>query len=192
MDVTLRLPGRILHLVGHARDCDACRNSAAHTLVEAREFLQAEIARAVRVDPSLLARLRDVVGMHSALPSAQGVLDAEVLRHLGRLLQTERLLAIECIEVRRELPDLPRKPLKELPRGVPVPLEDENQKTWVEIELLSGGKPVPNERYRIKVPGGVIEEGTLDAKGRARIVNLEEGVCEVSFPGIDGREWGPA
>jgi hypothetical protein len=189
-DVTLRLPGRNLHIVRRPSDCDFCHNHAAHTAVDPRPSVQPEIERAVRGDPSVFARLRDLVAMHIPLPSAHRVIDAETLKYIGWLLQTERLLVVECIEVRRELPDLPRATLKALPRGVPVPLEDE--KTWVEIELLCAGKPVPHERYRVKVPGGKIEEGALDAKGRARIVNLDDGMCDISFPDIDGREWAKA
>lgn len=151
--------------------------------------MRLEIESAIRVNPTLFARLRDLVAADVPLQPSHAT-DDEILARIGWLLQTERLALVECIEVRRELPDPLRKPQSAVPRGVPVPLED--TKTWVEIELLAGGKPVPNERYRVKVPGGVIEEGKLDGQGRARIVNLDDGMCDISFPDIDGREWGAA
>ena len=187
LDVTLRLSGRTLHIVRQLADCEFCENHAAHTSVAMRPFVQAEIERAFQ-DPAMRPRLRDLVSADMPPPSAHRSLEAEMLNHVRWLLRTQRLLVVECIEVRRELPDLPRATLKALPRGVPVPLED--IKTWVEIELLDdAGKPVANERYTVKIPEGVIMSGTLDAKGRAKITNIDSGMCDISFPEIDGREW---
>lgn len=62
--------------------------------------------------------------------------------------------------------------------------------TWIEIELIDeNNKPVPEEQYRIEMPDGSIEDGFLDAQGRAYIDGLEPGTCKVSFPKIDGNEW---
>jgi hypothetical protein len=187
-DVMLRLPGRNLHLVRRAADCEHCGNHAAHRQVEVRSFVQAEIDRAVFGNASVLAAVRDLVAEYVPLPPANRALDAEILKHLDWLLQTERLVVIECIEVRRELPDLPRRPLVPLAaRGRPVPLEDE--KTWVGIELLEDtGKPVANTKYIVKGPSGTFE-GTLDAKGLARITNIDPGTYDISFPDIHLREW---
>jgi hypothetical protein len=66
------------------------------------------------------------------------------------------------------------------------------EKTWVEIELLDDdGVPVASERYTIRVPDGSTREGRLDAGGRARVDNIDPGMCEVSFPDIEAREWRP-
>ena len=43
--------------------------------------------------------------------------------------------------------------------------------------------------YVVKVPEGVVNEGRLDAQGRARISGIDPGVCEISFPDIDAREY---
>jgi hypothetical protein len=190
LDVTLRLRGRSLHIVRHAVDCDSCRNHAAHTRLQTRPFVRGEIERAVREDGAALARLRELVAGQQALPVARRVIDAEVLKHLGWLLETGRLIVFECIEVQRELPKLPRAPLA--PRTVarpPRPPEEE-LKTWVGIELVDDrDKPVANQRYRVKVPGGTFHEGTTDAKGQAKITNLNPGGCEISFPDIHAKEW---
>jgi hypothetical protein len=64
------------------------------------------------------------------------------------------------------------------------------QKTWIEIELLDEfGTPVLSEPYTLRLPDGSTRRGTLDRLGRARVDGIEPGMCEVSFPRIDGREW---
>jgi len=60
----------------------------------------------------------------------------------------------------------------------------------VEIELLDAiGNPVANEPYLVIVPEGIKQSGSLDGQGRARISGIDQGMCQISFPGIDGREW---
>lgn len=141
-------------------------------------------------DTSALAGLRDLVERHLPLPAATGVLDAEVLKHVTWLLETERLVVVECIEVRRELPDVDRAPAPPIPppRRRPAPVED--VKTWIGIELLeeTTGKPIANARYIVKGPSGTFD-GTLDAKGQAKIADIDPGSYDISFPDIDGREW---
>ncbi|MCK6556319.1 type VI secretion system tip protein VgrG [Candidatus Binatia bacterium] len=73
--------------------------------------------------------------------------------------------------------------------GEPVPGE-EAERTFVEIELVdTDGTPLPGVRYRIVLPDGRIEEGALDAAGRARIEDLDHGTCQVSFPDLPGEDW---
>jgi hypothetical protein len=62
--------------------------------------------------------------------------------------------------------------------------------TWIEIELVDEkGKPVPAEAYSIELPDGTLRTGSLDAHGRARVDQIDPGMCKVTFPKIDGREW---
>jgi hypothetical protein len=69
---------------------------------------------------------------------------------------------------------------------------DCKDKTWVAIELLDpDGKPVPKEEYRLQLPDGSIQEGTLDENGAASISGIDPGTCKVCFPRIDGRVWRP-
>jgi hypothetical protein len=66
-------------------------------------------------------------------------------------------------------------------------------KTWIEIRLVDAeDKPVPNQKYRIKMTDGSVKEGSLDGEGRARFEQIDPGNCEVSFPEIDAQEWKPA
>ncbi len=65
------------------------------------------------------------------------------------------------------------------------------QTTWIEIVLLDQeGVPVADEPYTLVLPDGGTRSGQLDARGFARIEGIVAGVCDVSFPRIDGREWG--
>jgi uncharacterized protein (DUF2345 family) len=68
--------------------------------------------------------------------------------------------------------------------------EREENPSWVEIELIDDdGQPVPGARYRVTLPDGTVDEGTLDGQGRARIEGFEPGDCQIEFPDFDGREW---
>jgi hypothetical protein len=64
------------------------------------------------------------------------------------------------------------------------------EKTWIKIKLIDMvGKPIPGERYRIKVPGGEVVEGELDEQGEAACWNLDPGTCKVTFPDLDEEAW---
>ena len=193
LNITLRLVGRRLHLVRQIRDCDGCENQAAHARLDTRGFLQSEIDDAVQGNVSALADFRDLAATYGFLHDVHRITDSAVLEHVAWLLQTERLIAVECrvpilltlVAPRAASPT----PAEARPRPRPV-VADEPMKTWVEIELLDQtGKPVPNEKYLVTTPEGVIKSGSLDEKGRARITDIDPGTCEISFPDIDGREW---
>lgn len=70
---------------------------------------------------------------------------------------------------------------------------DPTKKSWIELELVDQkGKPVPYERYRIKVPGvDKPMEGFLDEKGLARVDGIDPGTCQISFPDLDAASWKP-
>jgi hypothetical protein len=190
LGLTIRLDGRSIHLVRDARDCDTCRNHAVHVHAEPGLFLRGEINRAAQGNASTLAEFRDLAERYGLLHDVHRVIDANVLEHVAWLLETRRLIAVECVPVQQSGPaaPAPEKRRAESPRTRPAPSQD--VKTWVEIELLTdAGKPVANQRYRVTVPGGVVEEGNLDAKGRARINGIDPGTCDISFPDIDAREW---
>ena len=67
---------------------------------------------------------------------------------------------------------------------------EEKKTTWVEIELVGeDGQPIPNEPYKVTLPDGGIEEGTLDEKGVGRVEGFEKGTCKVTFPNLDKDAW---
>lgn len=61
---------------------------------------------------------------------------------------------------------------------------------WVAIALVDeDDHPVPEARYRITLPDGVIKEGRLNAAGTARLEDVQPGNCKISFPDYDGDDW---
>lgn len=63
---------------------------------------------------------------------------------------------------------------------------------WIEIQLLGeDGEPVPNTKYRVQLPDGRIEEGTLDAEGVAGFEGIAAGSCKITFPELDQEAWEP-
>jgi hypothetical protein len=75
-------------------------------------------------------------------------------------------------------------------RARQAPAPEVRQKTWIEIELLDEkGAPVPSEPYSILLPDGSTRTGNLDALGRARVDDIDPGMCEISFPEIDRSAW---
>jgi type VI secretion system secreted protein VgrG len=67
---------------------------------------------------------------------------------------------------------------------------DEEETTWVEIELLDDqGSPIAGERYEISLPDGTVFRGTLDENGRAHVAGIEPGTCRVTFPDLDRTSW---
>jgi hypothetical protein len=71
--------------------------------------------------------------------------------------------------------------------GRPAPwTSPRRERDWIEIELLDmDDQPVPGEPYWIKLTDGSIREGTLDSDGRAYFGDLDAGICEVRWPGLD-------
>jgi hypothetical protein len=68
-------------------------------------------------------------------------------------------------------------------------------KTWIEIALVDDSdppQPVPFRKYRVELPDGSSRQGMLDANGKAMLVGIDAGTCEVSFPGLDANDWRPA
>lgn len=142
-------------------------------------------------DPASRALLLDI---HATL---FGALDATTwaLGEERRWLRPELRLAFERLDlivlIERGLSSgPPRRPTPIPPSPKPGPPQKE--KTFIEIVLLDqDGKPVAGERFVITLPDGAKVNGNLDAKGFKRVDGIDPGTCDVEFPDIDGREWGP-
>jgi hypothetical protein len=83
--------------------------------------------------------------------------------------------------------------VEEAEEPAPVAHTPKEVKTWIEIVLVDDddpAQPVPFAQYRIELPDRSTRDGILSDKGRARIEGIDPGVCKVSFPGFDGRDWG--
>jgi hypothetical protein len=63
--------------------------------------------------------------------------------------------------------------------------------SWIEIVLVDPeGRPVPNVDYTVTLADGSVRRGRLNQAGMARLDGIPVGGCDVSFPTIDGNEWG--
>ncbi len=59
-------------------------------------------------------------------------------------------------------------------------------KDWIEVELLdSGGRPVPNTDYILRLPDGTEKRGQLDGDGKARVEDVPPGAFKIVFPNLD-------
>jgi hypothetical protein len=68
--------------------------------------------------------------------------------------------------------------------------EDERKTSWIEIELVGeDDQPVPGEKYRITLPDGTVDEGTLNHKGQALVAGFVAGQCKITFPDLDQDAW---
>lgn len=89
------------------------------------------------------------------------------------------------------IPDIKPKEVQEPTNQVhKFRLKAEKHRHWIEIELIGeDDKPVPDKKYKLKLPDGTLKEGNLDEKGWAREETDPSGTCEVSFPELDKDAW---
>ena len=64
---------------------------------------------------------------------------------------------------------------------------------WIVIELVGmDDKPVPGQRYEIRLPDGNKRQGRLDLEGRAIVDSIpKEGECKFTFLDLDQDAWEP-
>lgn len=119
-------------------------------------------------------------------PLAQAGADLDdLVRVLTLIIERGRLVALER---RRSTPQPTGLATKPTPPPEPEP-PPAPRKTWVEFVLLDEeGVPVPEEKYSVELPDGSTKEGQLDADGRVRIEDIEDGTCWVTFPEIKVRK----
>jgi hypothetical protein len=181
----------------------ACLHHTRHKEIELegderRKFAE-DLLRDTK-DPTELLRLASI--------PARG----NVAGKLAEWMQSGRVRIIECVaaaggagESSTEPTDRQQTPVRPQARGGAAPAAagaklggisgDPNAskspaKTWVEIRLVDeDGKPVPNQKYTLKLPDGTARNGSLDEHGHARVEQIDPGTCLVSFPEIDAREW---
>jgi len=89
------------------------------------------------------------------------------------------------------IPDIRPKEVKEPTNQVhKFQMKGERHLHWIEIELIGeDGKPVPHEKYEVKLSDGSVKEGTLDEHGWARVESRPAEDCEVTFPELDKEAW---
>lgn len=89
------------------------------------------------------------------------------------------------------IPDIRPKEVKRATNQVhKFQMKGELHRHWIEIELVGeDDKPIPNEKYKVKLPDGTEKEGTLDQNGWARVESDPKGDCEITFPEMDKEAW---
>ncbi|MCF6287292.1 MAG: hypothetical protein L3K26_19230 [Candidatus Hydrogenedentes bacterium] len=62
---------------------------------------------------------------------------------------------------------------------------------WIEIELVGmDDSPIAGMPYEVILPDGkTVDRGTLDTKGKAKLVGIASGNCQISFPELDQEAW---
>ena len=56
---------------------------------------------------------------------------------------------------------------------------------WVAFQLVDeDGRPLPDVTYRIRLPGGSAEKGSLNEEGTVRFDDIDPGECEIRFPDL--------
>lgn len=67
---------------------------------------------------------------------------------------------------------------------------DKKKRSWIEIVLVDReNNPVANESCTITLSDGTTRSAKTDSSGKVRLQGIPQGMCRVSFPDIDGREW---
>lgn len=147
-----------------------------------------DFLRRFRGDPVHMALLRSCLAFDS-YDSAR-LEGEEVLTRFASLLVAGKIVMTRSAEFLggpRTEPDQeaqPDQPKESARARSPRP------KSWVEINLKDAkGNTVAGERYRIKLPDGSTQEGSLDAFGHAEYYEINRGGCEVSFPNLEDDEW---
>ncbi len=152
------------------------------TLQHAVEFL-----RRLSKDQRFISVLRSLLSERS-IP-ARRLSTEQMLREMGLLLVSGRIRILRTVRRAGHAPASE----EEEPKNAASKSGPAANKSWIEINLRDEAEqPVPGARYRIKLPDASTQEGNLDGYGHAEYYNINNGVCEVSFPEIEDDEWYPA
>ena len=105
----------------------------------------------------------------------------------GKRQEMKKLLPGDVVFI----PDIRPKEVKEPTNQVhKFQMKGEPHLHWIEIELVGeDNKPIPDEEYKVVLPGGTIKEGNLDKNGWARIEGNPKEAYEVTFPKLDQDAW---
>jgi hypothetical protein len=146
----------------------------------ARGFLRRWLA-----DPIERRKLLDVHGVLTGRadhePWTHGGTHEPMLEDLARAFERGELLLLAQ-------PDLPTPQLSPRPEDEPPRPQGKNR-SWIEIELLDeDGRRVAAELV-VTLPDGTKLRPAFS--GFLRIDDIDPGTCDIEFPKIDGREWGP-
>lgn len=137
-------------------------------------------------DPVARRKLLDVyetvTGRAEHQPWAHGDTHIPMLDDLAGAFERGELILLG-------VPDLPAPQLSPQPGDRPGGRPQGQKRSWIEIELVDEeGRRVAAELV-VTLPGGKKLRPAFS--GFLRIDDIDPGTCDIEFPGIDGREWGP-
>jgi hypothetical protein len=136
-------------------------------------------------DPINLAILRNLVDEHFDDPHR--LTTEQILEKVGVLLVSGRIKILRSIRAGGARNSAQEETHSQNGSASPPP----GNTSWIEINLRDeSGQPVAGKRYRIKLPDGSTQEGTLDDFGHAEYYSINQGKCQVSFPDLNDDEWG--
>jgi len=71
------------------------------------------------------------------------------------------------------------------------PAEDEEEKSWLEVELLDeADQPVAGEKVMVTLPDGKVYTGRTGPDGVLKVTGVEKGAnCQITFPDLDKEAW---
>jgi hypothetical protein len=209
--VILSFRGRSLHLVSWRDRLEFCPYHSTHVAVEPQRGWLEEFDKCVRLDHSEKIQLRWLMAEESAYGLTR-LSDQDMLQRIGLMLASGRLYAVECrmgMQSRSVEQEAEGATEGDGAAGAgPAEVEQAataaagaggdtaeaapppDLKTWIEVELIDEeGLSVAYAKYKIKLPDGSTQDGSLDANGSDRISEIDPGVCEVWFPDFDARDW---
>jgi hypothetical protein len=146
----------------------------------------ASLLHQFKMDAEQMAPINQLMGS-AASPPASPQTSEENVRSLASSVVWGRLGVLRTPWGGRiGTPTLDQDDLTETQGGSNRP----QKSAWIEINLRDyKGRPIPGERYEIKLPDGSLQTGILDAYGHAEYYGINPGTCEVSFPDIPDDKW---
>lgn len=79
-------------------------------------------------------------------------------------------------------------PPREAPSEPPTP-----RPTYIDVVVVDPeGRPITDRPWRMRLPDGSIASGMLGPDGRVFLDGIEGGICTLSFPTREERDWRPA
>jgi hypothetical protein len=140
--------------------------------------------RRFKAEPHHMALMRDTVAAHFSTTNPLNT--EELISKMAELLVRGQVKILRTFEVQAGRAGEET----EQPAGQGGQGRQPVEKSWIEIYLRDmEGQPIPGKKYRIKLPEGTIEEGTLDSAGHAERYGINKGTCQVCFPEYDSESW---
>jgi hypothetical protein len=158
------------------------KNDSILKFRDAREAV--EFLRRFSRSPVKMALLRSIATEHSL--DVHRLTAEQILAQIGLLLISGKIRILRSMHTGGTRAEEQEESSAQTGGSDPPPKKAD----WIEINLRDAlGQPIPQERYRIKLPDGSIQEGALDVFGHAEFYDINSGNCEVSFPDREDDEW---